>query len=69
VEGLKVESAEAAGPGCTAPDRSGGAVAEQARANNDARIIIEVENSRTDFDSDAGDGGVGLRGEDVAGGA
>lgn len=69
VEGLKIESTEAAGPGCAAPDRSRRAVAEQARADNDPGIIIEVENSRADFDRDAGNGGVGLRGEDVAGGA
>ena len=54
---------------CAFPDRRGGAVAEEAGADEDAGIIVEVEGGGADFQGDAGDGGGGLGGEDGGGGA
>jgi len=52
-----------------APDGTGGAVGEEAGADEDAGIVVEVESRRADFDGDAGDGGVGVCRENVAGAA
>ena len=69
VERLKLESAEASGAGGGAPDSGGGTVAEKTGADDDTRVVIQVENGGADFDCDTSNRSVGLRGKDMAGGA
>ena len=59
----------AGGRGRVAPDARGGSVTEEAGADEHAGIVIEEEGGGADFDGDAGDNGVGLRGEHGLGGA
>jgi len=56
------------GRGCS-PDGGGGAVAEEARADQHTGVVVEVEGGRADLDCDARDGGAGMRGEHALGGA
>ncbi len=68
---IEIEGAERNGMGGRfgAPDRSGGTVGEEAGADENAGIVVEVKRGGADFDGDAGDGRVGVGGENVAGAA
>ena len=69
VERVESEAAQRVRARRGAPDARGGAVAEEAGADDDAGIVVEVKCRRAHFDRDARDGGAGLGGEQVAGGA
>ena len=67
VERAESVAAERGRPRPAAPDGGGGAVAEQAGADQHAVVVIEVERRRADLHRHAGDDGLGLRGQQVTG--
>lgn len=66
-ECIKLERAQGGRAGRSAPNRGRGVVAEEARADDDAGIVVEAKRGGADFHRDARDRGAGLGGEEVAG--
>ncbi len=69
VQRVEAVAAPAAGARRAPPDGRRRAIAEEARADDHAGIVVEVEDGGADFDGDASDGGARVGREDVAGGA
>src|SRR5690349_9852209 len=57
---VELEAAECRGSRFGPPNGSSRAIAEKTRADEDSRIVVEIEGSRAELDRDAGDRGAGL---------
>ena len=69
VMGVEAEAAKLSGLGRALPDGRSGAIAEETGADEDAKIIVEVEGGGAHFDGDTRDDGLRVAGENAIDGA